>query len=60
MNPHLWSWPQWIWIGIAVLSLVCHAAWHGEERSRRKWNFPLDLMSAAIAFGFFWWGGFFP
>lgn len=60
MHPSLWSWPQWIWVGLVVTRLLVHAAKNGEPIKDAKWNFAIQFMWALIIGGLLYWGGFLP
>ncbi len=52
------GWPEGILIGMRVVTLLIHAAMHGEPRTG-KWSFPLAFMDTLIVGGLLWWGGLF-
>lgn len=52
------GWPEGIWIGLTMASLLLIAAQHGCPRDG-KHNFALAFMAALINIGLLYWGGFF-
>ena len=52
-----WHWPQWTWLILAFLTLLAHAANHGNERP--AYNFPVALLNLALVLFLLIAGGFF-
>lgn len=50
-------WPQITWVVLVALSLGIHAAKHGQPRD--PYNFGLSVISAVLAAGLLYAGGFF-
>jgi hypothetical protein len=52
------SWPQGIWIALAIIRLVIEAAVDGEPHTG-KHKFAAALLGVILSLGLLYWGGFF-
>lgn len=55
MNLH---WPQYVWIGLAALSLTCGAVLDGQPK-KGKHHFSAALLGRMFGAWLLWCGGFF-
>lgn len=52
------GWPQGIWIGLTIFSLIVGAAMDGKPRTGEH-RFALTFVFTLLGFGLLYWGGFF-
>jgi len=52
------GWPEGIWFGLAVLSLLAAAVLDGNPKTGNH-SLAASMLSTALGFGLLYWGGFF-
>lgn len=57
-DPHVWGWPQYVWMALSVLSLGISLAKHGEPETGKK-SIWMSLTTFAIVGALLYFGGFF-
>lgn len=51
-----WEWPQWVYLGLFVLSVVASVSKHGENKG--EYNGPATTLAAMLCFWILYMGGF--
>lgn len=58
IDPSSWSWPQWTWCVLTLLTLMIFASKNGQPRED-KYNFAVRFVGVLISIFILSFGGFF-